>query len=189
MRSIPQRQHCESLRVANRAVIDRIREAVSALSPDALARRPAHGGWSIAEVLEHLIVSTDSYLEAMRPLVQGIRGPRSSERTMWKPSLMGGLLVWSFRSPRKLPAPKLYQPASSPRSRPLEEFVQRQEEVGQLLNEAGSLDWRAIRMRSPVTPLVRMNLGDAFTVLVSHTERHAGQIERLKSVTGSKETR
>jgi hypothetical protein len=183
MRATSQRQHWEGLRAANRAVIDRIRGAVSGLSPEALARRPAAGGWSIAEVLEHLIVSADSYLEAVRALVQPKSNPQSNENTMWKPSLMGGLLVWSFRSPRKLRAPKMYRLGLSPRPRALEEFVMRQEDVGRLLTEAGAIDWRGVRMRSPVTPLVRMNLGDAFTVLVSHAERHAGQIERVKAAT------
>jgi hypothetical protein len=50
------------------------------------------------------------------------------------------------------------------------------------------MDWRRVRMRSPVAPLLRMNLGDALTVLVVHAERHAGQIERVKAAVRS-ETR
>lgn len=186
---ILQAAHRDGLRAANRAVIDRIRDAVSGLSPDALARRPATGGWSIAEVLEHLIVSADSYVEAVSPLVDGRSSPASDESTMWKPSLMGGLLVRSFRSPRKLPAPKRYKPGPSPRPRVLEEFVKRQEDVGRLLTEAGALEWRRVRMRSPVMPIVRMNLGDALAVLVTHAERHAAQIERVKASTLGEDTR
>jgi hypothetical protein len=189
MRSIPQRQYRDSLHASNRAVIDRIRDAVSGLSPDALSRRPATGGWSIAEVLEHLIVSADSYLEAVRPLVQGRKSAASDESTMWKPSLMGGLLVRSFRSPRKMPAPKIYRPGRSPRPRTLEEFVKRQEDVGRLIAEASTVNWRSVRMSSPVLPIVRMNLGDALGVLVTHAERHAAQIERVKLNTLGEEQR
>jgi uncharacterized damage-inducible protein DinB len=180
MTQIAQSEHRDRLLAANRVVIARIRESVEGVPADALTRRPPDGGWSIAEVLEHLIVSADSYLEAVRPLVQGKKGAASDESTMWKPSLMGGLLVRSFRSPRKMPAPKRYRPSPSPRPRTLEEFVKRQEDVGRLIAEATTVNWRSVRMSSPVLPIVRMNLGDALSVLVTHAERHAAQIERVK---------
>ena len=165
----------------------RIRDTVTGVAPDALTRRPADGGWSIAEVLEHLIVSADSYLKPLRAIVQRKEhAPAQSDGT-WKPSLMGGLLAQSLRNPRKLPAPKGYKPGPSPRSRVLEEFLARQEDVGRLIAEAGTMDWRRVRMSSPVVPLLRMNLGDALTILVVHAERHAGQIERVKTKTSGKE--
>ena len=178
---ISQAAHQASLLAANEAVIARIRGAVSGVAPDILRRAPPTGGWSIAEVLEHLIVSADSYLAAMRALVEQPGAARASGDAMWKPTLAGGLLVASFRSPRKLPAPKSYKPGPTPRPRVLDEFVQRQEDVGRLITESAGLDWREAKMRSPVAPILRMNLGDALTILVTHAERHAGQIERVRS--------
>jgi uncharacterized damage-inducible protein DinB len=184
---VSQSAHRDNLLAANRAVIGRIRDAVSGVAPDALTRRPADGGWSIAEVLEHLIVSADSYLNSLRTIVQQKdTAPAQSDGT-WKPSLMGGLLAQSLRNPRKLPAPKGYKPGPSPRPRVLDEFLQRQEDVGRIIAEAGTMDWRGVRIRSPVMPLLRMNLGDALTILVVHAERHAGQIERVKANTSRKE--
>ena len=130
-------------------------------------------------MLEHLIVSADSYLAVMRTLVEQGRPSAAHEDAMWKPTLAGGILVWSFRSPRKLPAPRSYKPGPSPRPRVLDEYLERQEEVGRLITESARLDWRGLRMRSPVAPILRMNLGDALTILVTHAERHAGQIERV----------
>lgn len=169
-------------------MIDRIRDAVSGIAPETINRRPPDGGWSIAEVLEHLIVSADSYLSRMRPLIHA-SGTRVDTNAMWKPSLMGGLLTASMRSPRKMPAPRRYKPGPSPRPRVLEEFLRRQDEVGRLVTEAGTTDWRRVRMRSPVLPIINMNLGDALTVLVVHAERHAAQIERVKAKTLGGENR
>lgn len=177
---IPQRVYREALLESNHAVIRRIREAVSGVAPDALLRRPATGGWSIAEVLEHLIVSADSYLDLVRPVIKrGNGGDGQSAR--WRPSIMGGLLAASLRNERKLPAPSMYKPGPNPRPKVLEEFVRRQEEVSRLIADAGDMDWRRIRLRSPVLSWLRMNLGDALTVLVVHAERHAAQIERVKA--------
>jgi hypothetical protein len=186
---ISQSQYRETLLAANRAVITRIRDAVTDVPAHALSRRPPDGGWSIAEVLEHLIVSADSYLDRIRTIVQQNAMTRVESAAMWKPSLMGGLLVRSFRSPRKMPTPKAYKPGPSPRPRVLEEFLQRQEDVGRLLTEAGTMDWRRVRMRSPVLPIINMNLGDALSVLVVHAERHAAQIERVKAKTLGEATR
>ena len=184
-KAIPQSQHRAALLAANEAVIIRIRDSVSSVSAEAIARPPATGGWSVAEVLEHLIVSADSYLDILRPAVAGSDRARSSENGMWKPSLMGGLLAASLRSERKLPAPRIYRPGPTPRSKTLEEFLRRQAEVGRLIAAAGELDWRRVRLRSPVLPWLRMNLGDALTILVVHAERHAGQIDRVKRALAS----
>jgi hypothetical protein len=179
----PQSVHRDALLAANRAVIDRIRNSVSGVTADALARRPPDGGWSIAEVLEHLIISADSYLDPVGRLIQDKAGAAAGANAMWKPSFMGGLLTQSLRNPRKLPTARAYKPGPSPRARVLEEFIQRQEAVGRLVAQAGGMDWQHISMRSPVMPLLRMNLGDALTILVVHAERHAGQIERVKEKT------
>jgi hypothetical protein len=184
---VSQSAHRDSLLAANRAVITRIRGTVSSIPADALIRRP-DAGWSIAEVLEHLIISADSYVNLMKPIIQAKTGPADAN-TMWKPTLMGGLLTASQRSPRKMPTARVYKPGPSPRPHVLEEFVRRQEEIGRLIAEAGTMDWRRVRIRSPVTSLLRMNLGDAFTVLVVHAERHAAQIERVKATMSGEATR
>ena len=180
---VSQQAHRTSLLTANAAVMRRIRDTLAGVGPDAMGRRPASGGWSVAEVLEHLIVSADSYLEPMRALIDGKTGGAVNPAATWKPSLMGGMLTASLRGTRKLPAPKSYKPGPAPRPRVLEEFLGRQAEAGRLIAEAGGMDWGRVRMRSPVAPILKMNLGDALTILVVHAERHAGQIERvLKAV-------
>lgn len=185
-KAVQQAAYRTSLLDANRAVVARIRDAVSTVAPDVLLRAPPAGGWSIGEVLEHLIIAADSYLEMLRRITQEHAGSRADATAAWKPSLMGGLLTESLRKPRKLPAPKLYKPGPAPRAHVVDEFVRRQEEVGRLIVAAADLDWRRVRMRSPVLPIIRMNLGDALTVPVVHAERHAGQIERILEAVGSR---
>ena len=173
-----------SLLDANRAVISRIRAAVSSIAPEVLLRTPPAGGWSIGEVLEHLIISADSYLDALRRTTRENAGSRADVTATWKPSIMGGMLTESLRNPRRLPAPGIYKPGPTPRAGVLDEFLRRQEEVSRLIVDAGNLDWRRVRMRSPVLPIIRMNLGDALTVPVVHAERHAAQIERVLQAVG-----
>jgi hypothetical protein len=56
------------------------------------------------------------------------------------------------------------------------------------MEEAASLDWRGLRIPPPVVPallqtVLRINLGDVFTIAVVHVKRHTGQIERTIKAT------
>ena len=167
--------------------MSRIRETASGISAEALTRRPPDGGWSIGEVLEHLMCRPIRTLIALRPLVKGV-GAHQLMRTPCGNRRGGGLLASSLRSPQATGTTQLKAGADS-RSVVLEEFLQRQGDVGQLLADAGTMDWRRVRVRSPVLPILSMNLGDAFTVLVVHAQRHAAQIERVKANTFGGEQR
>jgi hypothetical protein len=49
------------------------------------------------------------------------------------------------------------------------------------LDDAGELDWRAVRIPSAALPswAPKMNLGDGFRIHTVHVARHSRQIERL----------
>jgi hypothetical protein len=42
------------------------------------------------------------------------------------------------------------------------------------------VDLNRIKVRSPITPLVRFNLGDALTLQVVHAQRHLAQARRVR---------
>lgn len=157
-------------------LIGEYRSATESLTAADLAWRPPGGGWSIGELLEHLVSSADSYLLPMRQLVER-RAPRG-EPGEWRPSLGGRLLVRGLAGKRRLPAPRRYQPGE-PREGVAAAFVLRLERTARLMDEAREHRWRSIRLASPITPLLRLNLGDAFMGLVVHAERHLAQLHRL----------
>jgi hypothetical protein len=178
--SINQDVHRRQLLAETQAIDARLAAIVTGLDAVRRDATPSAGGWSVNQVLEHLCVSHEGYLVPMRALIDAPDAPRADPaRAEWKPTLLGGLLANSLRSTRRLPAPRKFQPGPEPRPRVMEAFLGDQREVAELLERAAGLDWRRIRMRSPVSSLVGMNLGDAFTVLVVHAARHLGQIERI----------
>lgn len=173
---MPQDEYARALRQELRAVDAQLAAAAAAATPEERAWTPPDGGWSVDRVLEHLVVSNASYL----PLIEGMiaTAPRVSADTVWRSSLLGGLLVRSLRSPRRAPAPRIWRPAAAPRPRLLEELRSQHAALERLLDAADGADWRRARTRSPASALVRLNLGDCFGVLVAHAARHLGQIER-----------
>jgi hypothetical protein len=94
------------------------------------------------------------------------------------------MMVKSFLSDRKLPAPKIFRPPPQARPAVLTEFVNRERDLLRRIEAARRIDLRRTKIPSPVTRLVRINLGDAFGVLVHHARRHLGQMERVRALVG-----
>lgn len=138
---------------------------------------PPDGGWSASQIFEHLCVANDSYLESLHLLVPDSRTGFGTANTFWKPSLAGKLLVRSMESPRKSSTPKIWAPGPTARPNVISEFLRRQNDLEDLIHRSLAYDWRRLRLASPVSMLIRMNIGDAFTVLVRHEQRHLRQIE------------
>jgi hypothetical protein len=163
------------------AASERARALAAGLDDATLRRGPASGGWSAAQVFEHLIVSAESYLTLVPGLLATARrrhpgGPEST----WKPSRMGGWLARSLApGTRAMPAPKSYRPAAQARSDVLAAFLDSQDRFAAAVDAAAEVEWRRVRLGSPVFRLVRMNLGDALLINVVHVERHLGQVERV----------
>lgn len=152
------------------------------LPPGELDRQPPEGGWSIAQVFEHLCLADDSYLNAMESVIQSSRAAALEPGATWRPSFVGGLMVRSFRSPRKMlvKAPRIYRPGPAPRPDVIDAYLERNRRTLDLLERAAGVRWQNLRLVSPVTPLVRMNLGDGFAIIVTHAERHFLQVERIR---------
>ncbi len=181
-KTMPQDELRRELAAAADALIARTATLEPELSGERLAWRPPDGGWSIGEVLEHLVISSRLYLERMRPLIGS--ADRATGSAEWRPTLVGRWLVRSMTSPRRFPAPKLFRPAPAPRDRVLAAHVEDLREVRAMLDRAAEIRWRALRLSSPVSRIMRLNLGDCFALLVRHAERHGRQIDRLRGAQG-----
>ena len=164
------------------AEIDRINRRTAALvrgiRSEQLHWKPPEGGWSMAEVLEHLTVTNERYLSAMSAATPVAAKPN---RKPWRPSLMGGLLNFAMRKPKlRMKTPRVFAPGPQPRERVFHEFLRTQLELRRALERALSSDLSRTRVASPATSMVRLNLGDCFEILISHADRHLGQVERIR---------
>ena len=183
MSATTQGERASALIAATQALNARAAIIEESLDAAALAWHPPAGGWSVGQVFEHLCVANDDYLAILRDRLSLTApfSPGSRTASRWKPSLAGRFLVASFESSRKVPAPKMWRPAPAPRPNVIAAFVGRQRELVQLIERSMSFDWMRVRMGSPVSPLIRMNAGDAFTILVRHAERHFRQVDRIRT--------
>jgi hypothetical protein len=162
----------------------RTRVAVTGLHEAKFRELPPDGGWSVAQVFEHLCRSNLGYLDG--PLTEAVtktvaRGPSDRE---WRPSLIGGWLAQSLvEGTKPLPSPKLFRVESESRANVVDEFLATLRRTRELMQQADGHDLR-IMFASPASPLFRLNLGDAFRVIVVHAHRHLAQAERTRRAVG-----
>lgn len=162
----------------------RTRVAVTGLPESKFRENPPDGGWSVAQVFEHLCLANRAYLDG--PLPKAVaravaQGPRSGE---WRPSFLGGWLTRALvEGSRAMPTSRKLRVGPTPRPNVVDEFLLSMNEVRKLLLEVDGHDLR-VGMNSPLLPLLRMNVGDAFRILVVHAHRHLAQAERTRRAVG-----
>ena len=170
------------LRATGELLRARYRTAVAGAGAERMARVPTNGGWSALQVLEHLVVAHDDYARVVAPVVAQpvpMTAAAQGATRRWKPSLIGRIIARSLVSTRALPAPKSWRVAAmTPRADVAAAFDGRLADLGDWMEASRVRDWRRTRTHSPISPLLRMNLGDVFVLLTVHAGRHLGQLER-----------
>lgn len=148
--------------------------------------KPSADQWSVAQCLEHLATTSNKFesyfsaaLERARRKWPVANGP------IYKPSMVGGWLAKQVNPEggRNLPAPKIFRPADSSNiPGALEKFVNQQARFVDFVRESTGIDYNKTRLRSPVTPLMRYSLADAFVITVLHGQRHLAQARRVREM-------
>lgn len=146
-----------------------------------LGWRPRPEAWSIGQVAAHLRTTNEAYLPRMRQAIERGRARPPSRPAPYRPTLMGGWLVRAMGAERKLPAPRAFQPttAGGDWAAEVEGYRATLERLAELLEAAEGVSL-SNRLSSPVSRIIRMNLGDAFALWLAHDRRHLGQIRRVR---------
>jgi DinB superfamily len=143
---------------------------------------PPEGGWSIGLVFEHLIKGGGLYNDLLDKVISDARrhGVTGGSKR-WKPTMVGKFLAKAMRSPRKIPTFQVFEPGRQVSEQVLERFLAVQDGLMERITEADGLDLSRVRMRSPLSALIRFNLGDCFLILIDHAIRHLRQVEDLQN--------
>lgn len=159
------------------------RALTSDLSETQLNWKPSAEQWSIAQCLEHLAITSskfDTYFSAS--LERARRRWPVTNGPVYKPSMVGGWLARQVNPEggRNFPAPKVFRPSeSSGIHRSPEMFLHQQATFLNFVYQSAGIDYNKTRLRSPVTPLMRYSLADAFVITVLHGQRHLAQARRV----------
>ena len=163
------------------------RRLVAGLTEEQLNWTSAPEKWSMAQCLDHLATTTKQFEPYVaKAISRGRKKWPTSGSVPYRPSLVGGWLAKQVtpETTRKLPAPKAFRPAQSNISGSLEKFLEQQDALLKFVRAAAGLNYNKARLRSPVTPLMRYSLADAFVVTVLHGQRHLAQAQRMRETPG-----
>jgi hypothetical protein len=163
------------------------RELVGPLNEAQLNWKPAPDRWSIAQCLEHLAVTAEKFAPYFtKALAQSREKHSASAAPAYRPTFLGGWVIKQVlpETTKKGTAPKIFRPSSSNVDRPLEKFLAEQETFLEFVRAAKGIDYNKTRLRSPVTPLLRYSLADAYVITVVHGQRHLQQARRVRETPG-----
>ena len=163
------------------------RRLAGELSDQQLNWKSSPEKWSMAQCLDHLAVTGSAFDKYYTDAIERCREKWNvREAVQYRPTFVGGWLLRQV-TPEKtkgFPAPRVVRPAQSDIRGSLDKFLNQQSTFLNFVRASIGLDYNRIRLRSPVTPLMRYSLGDAFVVTVLHGQRHLGQARRMRETEG-----
>lgn len=145
--------------------------------------KPLPGSWSIAQCLDHLVVSHRVYFPALQKIIDGTHRASLWERISPFSRLFGRVMKNELQEEpkRKLHAPKVIYPSTSDIDGGIiERYKQSLDQFLQYIADCSNIDIDKIIITSPANRVVTYSLRDAFQFLIQHEHRHINQAIRVR---------
>ena len=162
-----------------------VREKFGSMSPEQLNWKPASDSWSIAQCLDHLILSNEKFFGDLDGVAAGTR--QNSFWEKWSPlSGIGGRFIVSSlkKDSMKSKTGKSAAPPSDLGGDIVEKFIGHQRELAAKVRSTGKADWAKVKLTSPFLPLLTYSLENGVNIVVEHEKRHVRQAERVAGTEG-----
>lgn len=178
--------HLRQLHTTAEAVAREVAAFSERYDADALLWQPAAGRWSIAECIQHLVITDRAYFE---PLDAAINAASPADDVPpFKPSLFARLFHAFVKPDPRLKTSTL--PAMDPSSADLDpdvvfaDFADHQTTMLDLIQRAEGTAFHKQKFASPFLSLVRFTVGEGLWILISHQQRHLQQAQRVTQTDG-----
>lgn len=155
---------------------------LKAIDQKRLLYRPAPDKWNVLEVIKHINLYSDYYLEELGNVID--KASSTSPKKHYKSGWMGNYFANSMlpkegQIKNKMKTFKDKDTLeSSVNSEEIEKFILQHREFMKLLEKSRSIDL-SVRNRITISSLIRLKLGDTFRFLFNHVERHELQISNI----------
>ena len=143
------------------------------------AQKPAAQSWSANECVQHLNSYGRYYLPAIGNAIEKAKKDPQNAAGFFTPGWLGNYFTKIMQPAingqrtKKMKSPKDHFPTAIVESHLIiAEFIDQQEKLLQLLEEAGQVNLEAVRVPISISKLIKLKLGDTFNFLVAHQNRH-----------------
>ncbi|RCR66302.1 DinB family protein [Larkinella punicea] len=167
-----------------KTVLETVEREFRPLSDEQLNWKPDTKRWSITQCLQHLNLAERFYIRNLQKKVDdlGFIQTNPTDQPL-KSTLVGRMLRKAVdpNSSLKLPTVSFMTPRNDLDARDvMKQFVELQQLLHELLDKAPYIDWNEEKVMTLFGNWLKINVGDAFQMLVAHTERHLNQALRVK---------
>jgi len=156
------------------------------LSVEQLNWKPSEKGWSVAQCLEHIILTNHEFDAEFAKIASGTRKNSFWENYSPLTGWGGRFLVNAVSTDSKkakAPSKRIVPPSDLPDDI-VKQFVDEIAEVNKKVEACAGADREKTVVTSPFLAIFTYRLDDAFTVLVEHTKRHIRQAKRVMETEG-----
>lgn len=149
--------------------------------------KPNPENWSIAQCLDHLVVSDMQYFPVLKKIAEKEHHMSAWEK--WNPAsgLLGKMLVTTIgeQVTKKVKAPPIFLPDIRKIDLGiLDRFQKHLDTMLEYFSTYKDKDLDKIKITSPVSKYVTYSLRHGITILIQHEHRHINQGLRLKKLAG-----
>lgn len=157
------------------------------------ARKESPEKWSATQCLEHLNSYGRYYLPEMERAIQQAKQKQQKPAVHFKAGWLGNYFTQLMKPQedgsvgKKMSSPKNHYPVSNADSHQvIATFIEQQEKLLQLLEEARSIDLNKASCAISIAKFIKLKLGDTFLFYVAHQHRHILQAKRALQAAGNK---
>ncbi|GAB3901692.1 DinB family protein [Larkinella knui] len=167
-----------------RTALETVEREFRPLSDEQLNWKPDTKRWSITQNLQHLNLAERFYIRNLQKKVDdlGLIQTNPTDQTL-ESSLFGRFMRYLIdpNTKMKIPTVPFLQPRNELDARDvMKQFVELQQLLHDLLDKATYINWNQEKVMTLFGNWIKIPVGDAFLMLVAHTERHINQALHVK---------
>ena len=148
------------------------------LSPKQLNWKPSSEKWSIAQCLDHLIVSNSTYYPQFDEVILGKHKNSFYQNLKFVSKYFGDYLIKETGAvvSKPMKSPAAFVPSQSEIAGTIvTDFEKHQQEFCARIQQLGKVDMDETVLHSPALKIITYNLTDLLTILAAHEQRHLTQ--------------
>ena len=172
----------KELLTKGREAKEKVSSEFSSISAAQLNWQSSPESWSIAQGLDHLIVSHSVYFSALKKITEG-----NFKMNFWQKyspftKILGNVMKDQMQEQvkRKMKAPRKIQPASKATLVIIEQYHGSIDQFLTYISKCSNIDIDKTIITSPLVSIVTYSLRDALHFLITHEHRHINQAIRVK---------
>jgi len=173
----------DDLRRQFEQIRDDAAQLVEGLSEAQFNWRPSPSEWSVCECVGHLNVIGEAQLGGIDEALANTPGGMVGHVPANRHSMVERCLIWLTEPPARLKvrAPRRFRPSHGhPPGAILPRFLELQRQLIARLERAKDLDLRHVKVRTPISRLLRLSLGAALEQIAAHERRHLRQARNVR---------